>query len=93
MQKDVVDLLKHYIHEIDALVSLDREECFALEKKKHLHSSSKIVSLRSLRFCGIQMYKINFVCHVIYARAADLFVYGHSLLHFYMPDDIVGREH
>ena len=25
---------KHYIHEIDALVSLDRAECFALEKKK-----------------------------------------------------------
>ena len=24
--------VKHYIHEIGALVSLDREECFALEK-------------------------------------------------------------
>ena len=39
---------KHYIHEIDALVSLDRVECFALKKKntqKQLHSSSKIVSL------------------------------------------------
>ena len=95
MQKDVVDLSKHYMHEIDALVSLDRAECFALEKKKtkKLHSSSKIVSLRSLRFCGIQIYKINFVCRVIYARVADLFVYGHSPLYSYMPDDIVGREH
>ena len=35
VQKDLVDLSKHYIHEIDALVSLDRVECFALEKKKH----------------------------------------------------------
>ena len=25
------------------------------------------------------------------ARAADLFVYGYSLTHSYMPDDIVGR--
>ena len=83
VQKDLVDLSKHYIHEIDALVSLDRAECFALGKytQKQLHSSSKIVSLRSHRFRGIQMYKINFVCCVIYARAADLFVYGHSLLH------------
>ena len=28
----VVDLSKHYIHVIDALVSLDRAEYFALEK-------------------------------------------------------------
>ena len=35
VQKDLVDLSNHYIHEIDALVSLDRPECFALEKKKH----------------------------------------------------------
>ena len=59
----------------DTLVSLDRAECFALEKKntqEQLHSSSKIVSLRSQRFRRIQMYKINFVCRVIYARAADL---------------------
>ena len=33
--KDLVDLSKHYIHEIDTLVSLDRAECFALDKKKH----------------------------------------------------------
>ena len=46
VQKDLVDLSKH-IHEIDALVSLDRAECFALEKstRNQLHSSSKIVSL------------------------------------------------
>ena len=31
------------------------------------------------------------VTFVIYARAADLFLYGHSLTHSYMPDDIVGR--
>ena len=63
MQKDLVDLSKHYIHVIDALVSLERAECFALKKntQKQLHSSSKIVSLRSKRFRGIQMYKINFV--------------------------------
>ena len=75
---------------IDALVSMARAGCFALEKKKHakqLNSSSKIVSLRSQRFRGIQMYKIS-LCRVIYARAADLFLYGHSL---YMPGDIVGR--
>ena len=33
VQKDVVDLSKHYIHEISALVSLDRAKCFALKKK------------------------------------------------------------
>ena len=65
-----MDLSKHYIHEI---VSLDRAACFALENntQKQLHSSSKLVSPRSLRFRGIQMYKINFVCRVIYARAVD----------------------
>ena len=61
VQKDLVDLSKHCIHEINALASLDR----ALEKntQKQLHSSSKIVSLRSQR-----------LCRVIYARIADLFV-------------------
>ena len=41
VQKDLLDLSKHYIHEIDVLVSLDRAECFALEKKnmqKQLHT-------------------------------------------------------
>ena len=52
MQKDVVDLSKHYIYEMDALVSLHRAECFVLEKKKkntqkQLFGSSKIVSLRT----------------------------------------------
>ena len=32
------------------------------------------------------------LCRVIDARDVDLFVYGHSFLHFYMPDDIEGRE-
>ena len=47
VQKDLVDLSKHYIDDLDALVCLDRVECFALEKntQKQLHSSSKIVSL------------------------------------------------
>ena len=49
VQKDLVDLSKHYIHEIDALVSIDRAECVALEKKKHtqkrLPSRLKIISL------------------------------------------------
>ena len=42
-----MDLSKHYINEIDALVSLDTARCLALEKhtRKQLHSSSKIVSL------------------------------------------------
>ena len=54
VRKDLVDLSKHYIHEIDALVSLDRAECFALEKKKkentqkQLHSSSKNFVSRDL---------------------------------------------
>ena len=41
VQKDLVDLSKHYIHEIDPLVSLDRAECFELEKntQKQLHST------------------------------------------------------
>ena len=83
--KDLVDLSKHFIHVIDALVSLDRAEYFALEKikkstQKQLHSSSKVVSLRSQLCRGIQMYKINFVSS-IYASGADLFFYGHSLLH------------
>ena len=34
VQKDLVDLSKQYIHETDALASLHRAECFALEKKK-----------------------------------------------------------
>ena len=56
LQKDLVDLSKHYIREIDALVSLDRAECFALDKnmQKQLYSSSKIISLRSQHFRGIQ---------------------------------------
>ena len=90
-----MDLSKYYIHEIDALVSLDGEERFSLEKQyaKQLHSSSKIFSLRSLRFCGIQMYKTNFVCLVIYARAADLFISTCCCLFAdsYMPDDIEDR--
>ena len=47
LQKDLVDLSKHYIREIDALVSLDRAECFALDKnmQKQLYSSLKIISL------------------------------------------------
>ena len=66
VQKDLVDLSKHYIQEIDALVSIDRVECFALEKQtnkhvKRLHSSLKIISLQSQHFRGIQMYKINCV--------------------------------
>ena len=32
VHRDLVDLSKHYIHEIDALVSLDRVERFALDK-------------------------------------------------------------
>ena len=38
LQKDLVDLSKHYIHEIDVLVSLDRAECFALENKNTKNS-------------------------------------------------------
>ena len=34
MQKDLVDRSKHYIHEIDVLVSLDRADHFALEKTR-----------------------------------------------------------
>ena len=30
------------------------------------------------------------VIFVIYACTSDLFVYGHSVTHSYMPDDIVG---
>ena len=51
VQKDLVDLSKNHIHEIDALVSLDRVECFALEIQTKqantvtVHSSSKIISL------------------------------------------------
>ena len=107
MQKDLVDLSKNFIHEIDALVSLDRAECFAPEKhtQKQLHSSSNIVSLRNLRFRGIQMYKINFVSRglctlrtCLFACDADLmhalrtclFTETRALLHSYMPDDMVG---
>ena len=34
VQKDLMALSKHYVHDIDALVSLDRAECFALEKTR-----------------------------------------------------------
>ena len=95
---------KHYIHEIDALVSLDRAECFALEKKKNktkqntqkqLHSSSKIVSLRSQRFRGIQMYKINFVSRDLCTRCGPVCLWKVTLTHThcYMPDDIVGKHY
>ena len=78
--------------EIDAQVSLNIAECCALEKKKKKRENSYILVRKSLVYeecvsVGIQMYKMR----VIYARAADLFVYGHSLTHSYMPDDIVGR--
>ena len=75
VQKDLVDLSKHYIHEIDALVPLDRAECFALEKKntqKQLHSSSKIVSLQSQCFRGIQMYKRDFVSRNLHTRCGPV---------------------
>ena len=89
VQKNLMDLSKNYnlIHAREDQPLLTERNVFHLNKtrKKKLHSSSKIVSLRSQRFRGIQMYKVN--CRVIYARAADLFVYGHSPLH--MPDDIV----
>ena len=94
VQKDLVDLSKHYIHEIDALVSRDRAECFALEKNKNtqkqFHSSSKIVSLRRQRFRGIQMYT-NFVSRDLCTRCGPVCL--RTLTHSYMPDDIVGREH
>ena len=35
VKRDLVDLSKHYIHEIDTLLSLDRAEYFALDKKKN----------------------------------------------------------
>ena len=38
VQKDLVDLSKHCIHDINALVSLDRAECFVLEKQTHKNS-------------------------------------------------------
>ena len=98
VQKDLVDLSKHYIHEIDALVSLDRTECFALEKK-NMQKNSYIVVGNSLVYeasvsVGFKCTK-QIVCRVIYAHAADLM---HVLLtclftntHCYIPDDIVGR--
>ena len=79
VQKHLVDLSKHYIHEIYALVSLDRAGCFAIEKQnaqKQLHSSSKIVSLRSQRFLGIQMYKINFVSRDLCTRYGPVCLYA-----------------
>ena len=39
---------------------------------KPLHSSSKIVNLRSLRFRGIQMYKINFVSRDLCTRCGPV---------------------
>ena len=43
VQKDLVDLSKQYIHELDALVSVDRAECFSLEKKNKKRKNSYIV--------------------------------------------------
>ena len=42
---DLVDQSKHYIHEIDALVSLNSAECFALQKSR---KNSYIVVRKSL---------------------------------------------
>ena len=87
VQNDLVDLSKHYIHEIHPLVSLDRAECFAIKKKtrkKKLHRHAR----KSL------VYEVSVSVGFIHARAVDLFVYGHSLLHSYMPDDMVSSiEH
>ena len=47
VQKDLVDLPKHYIHEIDALVSLDRADCFVLETTR---KNSYIVVQKSLLY-------------------------------------------
>ena len=45
VQKDEADLSKHYILEINALVSIDRAECFALEKTR---KNSYVVVQKSL---------------------------------------------
>ena len=76
LQKDLANLSKHYIHEIDALVSSAKKTT-----QKQKPSSSEIVSLPSQGSRGIQMYKINFVCRAIYVRdgpyagAVNLFVF------------------
>ena len=49
---------------------------------------SKIVSLRSQRFCGIQMYKIN-LSRDLCTRCGPVCL--RTVTHSYMPDDIVGR--
>ena len=85
--------------------SLDRAKCFAL--KKNTCENSYIVLQKSLVYEA--SVSVGFKCtnkfcvscdlctlHTcLFARAVDLFVYGHSLLHslthFYMHDDIVGR--
>ena len=50
VQNDLVGLSEHYIHEIDELVSLDKAECFELEKKKKkkARENGYIVVLKSL---------------------------------------------
>ena len=78
VQKDLVDLSKHYVHEIDALVSLDRAECFALEKKKKKKKKKKKTRKNSYKVVRkSSVYGVEILCCVIYARAADLFVYVH----------------
>ena len=46
--EDLVDLPKHYIHEIDELVSLDRAEYVLDLKKKKKRKNSYIVVRKSL---------------------------------------------
>ena len=89
----ILDLSKHYIHEIDALVSLDRAQSFALENKTRKNSYivvQKLLVYQASIFVAFKCTKY-ILCCVIYARAAGLFVYGHPLSHSYMSDKMVGR--
>ena len=57
MQKDLVDPPKHYIHEIDAL-----------EKKKKINKKHA----KTVKFRGIQLYKINFVSRDLCTRCGPV---------------------
>ena len=93
MQKFILDLSKHYIHGIDALVLLDRAQSSALENKtrKNIYIVvRKVLVYEANISVGFKCTKY-ILCRVIYARAAGLFVNGHPLLHSYMSDKMVGR--
>ena len=76
------------LHSRDSSASFSRQSGMFCDKKKNTQKKLHRHARKSL------VYEVSVSVGFIHARAVDLFVYGHSLLHSYMPDDMVSSiEH